>query len=126
MDKLHIRVEHIFEDGTRGFYSDFELPVESSVQSRDFLKQIKQFLYSDKLSEVGDASTDDLAAIFMVTPNTIVNWVRRDGMPMVIKTSKGYRFNKNDVFEWVKNHKAHYIYLINRYLDRKKTDGSQN
>jgi hypothetical protein len=120
MDKLKITLEHYYTDNTRGFYCDLEIPVTDTVESREILREIKKILSNGKFSEIGDSNTEELSAIFGVTQGTIMNWVRRDGMPIVLKTSKGYRFNKEEVFDWVRNHKAHYIYLINRYLDRVK------
>ncbi len=125
VDKLTVTCMHTYEDGIKGFYATYEIPVSDSTQSRDIIKQIKDILEADRLDKFGDCGTEELASIFNVTQNTIMNWVRRDGMPMIIKSSKGYRFNKEDVFEWVKNHKAHYIYLIKRYEERLK-DKSQN
>ena len=124
MEKLKINFEHYYDDGLKGFYVTYEVPVMNSTDSREIIRRIKAMLGEDGRDNFGDCGTEELASIFNVTQNTIMNWVRRDGMPMIIKSSKGYRFNKEDVFEWVKNHKAHYTYLIRRYEERLK-DKSQ-
>ena len=67
---------------------------------------------------LGNTTTEDLRAIFGVTTNTIQNWVKRDGMPIVAKDTKGYKFDRDQVFNWVKENKNQYAYLIKRYLDR--------
>lgn len=120
MDKFKVTLEHIYDDETRGFYVTYEIP-SSPAESRELATQIKRLVQEDKLDRFGDCDTEELAMIFDVSKNTIMNWARRDGMPIVIKTSKGYRFNKEDVFIWVKAHKAHYIYLINRYEERARS-----
>lgn len=111
MEKLKISFEHFYEDDTPGFYHAYEIPVANAADSKDIMRRIKTMLGEGKF---GDFGTEELAGIFGVTQNTITNWVR-SGMPIVVKTSKGYRFSKEDVFEWVKSHKKHYIYLIERY-----------
>lgn len=111
MEKLKINFEHYYDDGLKGFYVTYEVPVMNSADSREIIHRIKAMLGEGKF---GDFGTEELAGIFGVTQNTITNWVK-SGMPIVVKTSKGYRFDKEDVFEWVKSHKTHYIYLIERY-----------
>ena len=114
MEKLKISFEHFYEDDMPGFYHAYEIPVANAADSKDIMRKIKAMLGEDGRDKFGDFGTEELAGIFGVTQNTITNWVKR-GMPIVVKTSKGYRFNKEDVFEWVKSHKTHYIYLIERY-----------
>jgi excisionase family DNA binding protein len=114
MEKLKISFEHYYDDGLKGFYITYEIPVMNSTDSREIIRKIKAMLGEDGRDKFGDFGTEELAVVFGVTQNTITNWVK-SGMPIVVKTSKGYRFNKEDVFEWVKSHKTHYIYLIERY-----------
>ena len=121
MEKLRISFEHYYEDGVKAFHGVYEFPVTNSEDSIEIIHKVKSILREGGKDNFGDCNTEDLAGIFNVTQNTIMNWVKRDGMPIVIKSSKGYRFNKEDVFEWVKSHKAHYIYLIQRYEQRTKS-----
>lgn len=114
MEKLKINFEHYYDDGLKGFYVTCEVPVMNSTDSREIIRRIKAMLGEDGMDNFGYCGTEELAGIFGVTQNTITNWIK-SGMPIVVKTSKGYRFNKEDVFEWVKSHKTHYIYLIERY-----------
>ena len=93
----------------------------NSTDSREIIRRIKAMLGEDGRDKFGDFGTDELAGIFGVTQNTIMNWVKRDGMPMIIKNSKGYRFNKEDVFDWIKQNKPGYKYLIQRYEDGQKS-----
>lgn len=117
MEKLKINFEHYYDDGSKGFYVTYEIPVMNSTDSREIIRRIKAMLGEDGRDKFGDFGTDELAGIFGVTQNTIMNWVKRDGMPMIIKNSKGYRFNKEDVFDWIKQNKPGYKYLIQRYED---------
>lgn len=121
MEKLKINFEHYYDDGSKGFYVTYEIPVMNSTDSREIIRRIKAMLGEDGRDKFGDFGTDELAGIFGVTQNTIMNWVKRDGMPMIIKNSKGYRFNKEDVFDWIKQNKPGYKYLIQRYEDSQKS-----
>ena len=121
MEKLKINFEHYYDDGSKGFYVTYEIPVMNSTDSREIIRRIKAMLGEDGRDKFGDFGTDELAGIFGVTQNTIMNWVKRDGMPMIIKNSKGYRFNKEDVFDLIKKNKPGYKYLIQRYEDGQKS-----
>lgn len=121
MEKLKINFEHYYDDGSKGFYVTYEIPVMNSTDSREIIRRIKAMLGEDGRDKFGDFGTDELAGIFGVTQNTIMNWVKRDGMPMIIKNSKGYRFNKEDVFDWIKKNKPGYKYLIQRYEDGQRS-----
>ena len=99
----------------------FELDDVSFKEAEKIFYRFKKETLNSHLSGLGDSNSEDLAAIFNVSVNTILNWVKRDGMPIVLKDNKGYKFNRETVFEWIRENKKPYVYLIKRYEDRIKS-----
>lgn len=93
----------------------FELEDISFKEAEKIFYRFKKETLNSHFSCLGDSNSEDLAAIFNVSVNTILNWVKRDGMPIVLKDNKGYKFNRKTVFNWIRENKKSYVYLIRRY-----------
>lgn len=87
-----------------------------------FMK-FKRDTMESHIAKFGDATTEDLASILNVSTATIQNWVKKNNMPYLVKSAKGYRFNREQSFQWIRENKPHYGYLITRYEERMAHNG---